>query len=327
MTALQTHATVHARPPEAAGRTGSDVRVMRNPTIRRPAAESLPRITLITACRNHADFLEAALVSVLEQGYPNLEYIVMDGGSSDASLDVIRRYEQYLTQWQSSPDGGPYHAIHAGFARSTGEIMGWLNADDMLHRNALWSIADVFSQLPQVEWITGTPMLYDPQGRTYVPRCRNRWSRARFLRGDYQFIQQESTFWRRSLWERAGAHLDTRYRLAADMELWMRFFRHAPLHTAEILVGGFRKRAESLSRANLADYLDEARRIFEAEPRDARDRAALARFATLDRWCRRLPILRKSWRIKRRYHRLHGFPPLIAYDESTGRYAFREEPA
>lgn len=328
MTAL-TPPALDSRPVAANGdpeRRAPDV--MRNPTIRATgSANALPRITLVTPCRNHGGFLEAAIVSILEQGYPNLEYIIMDGGSDDDSIAIIRRYERYLSHWQSAPDGGPYHALQAGFARGSGEIMGWLNADDMLQRNALWSVADVFTQLPQVEWITGTPLLYDALGRTYVPQCRNRWSRSRFLRGDYCFIQQESTLWRRCLWQRAGAHLDTRYRLAADMELWMRFFRHAALYTADILVGGFRKRDESLSRRHVREYLAEADDILAREPRSDADRLQLRRFRPYDRFWRRLPLIRKSWRIRRAFERLFEFPPVIVFDDRAQRFVLRGETA
>ncbi len=301
--------------------------IMRNPCIRPSGQrEALPRITLVTPCRNHGEFLEATLISVLEQGYPNLEYIVMDGGSTDDTPRILRRYERYLSHWESRDDAGPYHALHSGLQRSTGEIMGWLNADDMLMRNTLWSVAEIFAQLPTVDWITGTPMLFDPRGRTYVPHCRNRWSRARFLRGDFQFIQQESTLWRRRLWNAAGGRIETRYRFAADMELWMRFFRHAPLHTADVLIGGFRKRRESLSRRNMEAYLAEAREILAAEPRSDQDRASLARFQPFDRFWRRIPLLRKSWRVQRAYQRLFNFPPLVVFDDETQRFTLREVP-
>lgn len=301
------------------------VEVMRNASLRYAVdAAGLPRITLVTACRNHAEFLEAAMLSVLEQGYPNLEYIVMDGGSTDESPRIIARYERYLSRWESAADGGPYHALQRAFSDSSGEIMGWLNADDMLMRNALWTVAGIFAQLPQVEWITGVPLLFDPHGRTYVPHCRNRWSRTRFLRGDYQFIQQESTLWRRGLWKRAGARLDTRLRLAADMELWMRFFRHAPLHTADVLIGGFRKRDESRSRRHMQEYMEEAADILAREPRSERDQRALARFAPFDRWWRRWPVVRKSWRVRQAYEKLFEFPPRVVYNDAAQRFELCE---
>lgn len=303
-------------------------RVMRNPCIHWVKDRStLPRITIVTACLNHADYLEAALLSVLEQGYPNLEYIVLDGGSSDGSAKIIERYAPYLHYWTSSPDEGMYFAIQRGFEMSRGEIMAWLNADDMLQRNGLWTVAEIFQQLPRVEWIMGWPLLYDDCGRAYMPHCRMRWSRMRFLRGDYRFIQQESVFWRRRLWERAGAALDTRYRLAADMELWMRFFRHTPLHTAEVPLAGFRKRPESLSQRHLEGYLEEAERILANEPRTPEDLAGLRRFRWFDRLWLRLPGVRKSWRVRRALGRLLNFPPLIVYNDQTRRYELQERPA
>lgn len=304
----------------------SSVKVMRNPTVRwegEPA--ELPRISIVTPCLNHAAYLEATLVSILEQGYPNLEYVVVDGGSTDGSTEIVRRYADYLAHWESNADDGQYHAIQRGFERTTGEIMLWLNADDMQHRNALWAIADIFRHLPQVEWLMGSPMLYDSVGRALVPACRTRWSRYRYLRGDYRFIQQESVVWRRRLWERAGGRLNTAYKLAADMELWMRFFRHAQLHTAQVLIGGFRRVPQQRSRLHLDAYLAEAEQIIAGEPRSDRDRAALARFRAFDRLWLRLPLVQRMWRVQCAYERLFAYPPLIVYNDESGRFELRAE--
>src|SRR5881396_2686502 len=115
---------------------------------------SSPRsISIVTPSYNQAAFLEETIRSVLLQGYPNLEYIVIDGGSTDGSVEIIKRYEKHLSYWQSEPDGGQYDAISQGFARTSGDLMAWLNSDDMLHRNALWSMARLFTQFPQIEWL------------------------------------------------------------------------------------------------------------------------------------------------------------------------------
>jgi glycosyltransferase involved in cell wall biosynthesis len=309
-----------------ATRTCRAPRVMRNPCIRMDCdPATLPRISVVTACRNHAAFLEATLHSILDQGYPNLEYIVMDGDSDDGSQAIIARYADYLTHWQSGRDAGQYHAIQAGFERTTGDIMLWLNADDMLHRNALWTIASIFRDLPQVDWIMGAPTLYDTVGRVIFHRTRLHWSRVRYLRGKYRFIQQESVAWRRRLWERAGGSLDLSYSLAADMELWMRFFRHAKLHTALALIGGFRKVPGQRSNANLDAYLAECEQILAREPRTPADIAALRRFRLYDRLWFRLPLIRSMWRVRYAYQKLFEYPPLIACNHETGRFELKPE--
>ncbi len=299
---------------------------MPNPTIRWDGDRAdLPRISIVTACLNHADYVEATLVSVLEQGYPNLEYVVVDGGSGDGSPEIIERYADYLVHWESEPDKGQYHAIQRGFDRTTGEIMLWLNADDMLQRNALWTVASIFRQLPEVDWLMGMPMLYDHCGRALVPRPRYRWSRYRYLRGDYRFIQQESVAWRRGLWERAGGMLNTSYRLAADMDLWMRFFRHARLHTALALVGGFRKLRGQRSRQQLDAYLGEAERIIATEPLTDADRAVLAKLGRFDRLWRRIPLVRDMWRVRHAYQRLFDYPPLLVYNDERRKFELLDE--
>src|SRR5512145_2444500 len=100
-----------------------------------------PRITVVTPNLNQGKHLEACITSVLNQGYPNLEYVVVDGGSRDGSVDVIRRHEKGLHRWVSEPDEGQYHAVQKGFEGSSGEIMTWLNSDDKYHDRALFAMA------------------------------------------------------------------------------------------------------------------------------------------------------------------------------------------
>ncbi|GFO53238.1 hypothetical protein GMSM_02450 [Geomonas sp. Red276] len=207
---------------------------------------AFPRITIVTPSFNQAEHLESCIQSVLSQGYPNLEYIIMDGGSTDGSVEIIKKYEDRLAYWQSRPDGGQYRAVNEGFRRSTGDIMGWLNSDDMLHPGGLKVLADVFTSRPDVEFLTGKRVGFDGEGNlnSYGFETQT-WSRTELLRKDLihqvsLFVMQEATYWRRSLWEKAGGTLDFSYKLAADFELWLRFSRHAKLHTVDALVGGFR---------------------------------------------------------------------------------------
>src|ERR1044071_7696025 len=114
-----------------------------------------PRITIVTPSYNQAAFLEETMLSVLDQGYPNLEYIVIDGGSTDGSVDIIRKHASRLSWWISEKDAGMYDAIQKGFARSSGQIMGWINSDDRHFQKSLFVIAEIFERIKEVDWILG----------------------------------------------------------------------------------------------------------------------------------------------------------------------------
>ena len=115
------------------------------------------RISIVTPNRNGETFLEKTLRSVIDQGYPNLEYIIADGASTDGSLSIIERYTDHFARVISEPDKGHTDAINKGFAASSGEIMGWIGSDDMLMPGSLAAIDDIFRKFPDVDWITGSP--------------------------------------------------------------------------------------------------------------------------------------------------------------------------
>lgn len=200
------------------------------------------RLSLVTPNFNGAAFIGETLKSVAAQNYPNLDHIVVDGASSDASLEIVGRYRDRLSALISEPDRGHADAVNKGFAASDGEILGWINSDDILLPGALRFVNRVFRERPDIEWITGRPSSMDEDGNIGWVGPVRPWSRLRFLSGDNKWIQQESTFWRRSLWERAGGKLDLRYCVANDFDLWARFFRHAELHTVNRFLGCFRIR-------------------------------------------------------------------------------------
>ncbi len=231
---------------------------------RRGGARPL-RLSLVTPNYNGAAFIEETLRSVAAQNYPNLDYVVIDGASADASLDLITRYRDMITTLVSEPDRGHADAVNKGFAASAGEIMGWINSDDILLPGALDFVGRVFRARPDIEWITGRASSMDDSGRIQWVGPVRPWSRLRFLNGDHKWIQQESTFWRRSLWERAGGGLDLNYDLANDFDLWARFFRHAELFTVNRFLGCFRIREGQRSIAFKTKYEAEAKAILKRE--------------------------------------------------------------
>jgi glycosyltransferase involved in cell wall biosynthesis len=236
-----------------------------------------PRLTIVTPSFNQGEFLEETIKSVLDQEYENLEYIVVDGGSTDRSVSIIKKYSHRLAHWVSEPDEGQYHAINKGFARATGEIMAWLNSDDKYLPWTLSVVADIFSAFPEVEWLTSVhPLQWNSHGQAVAVDFTGALSRHSFLQGNNfpvegsigrRWIQQESTFWRRSLWERAGGRLDQSLAMAADFELWARFYDHADLFGAQALLGGFRSHGVQRSVLHRDRYMAEAEQVLRAKGR------------------------------------------------------------
>jgi glycosyltransferase involved in cell wall biosynthesis len=224
------------------------------------STNGFPKISIVTPTYNQVEFIEETILSVLEQGYPNLEYIIIDGGSTDGTVEIIKKYASFLKCWVSEKDNGLYEALDKGFKYATGEIMGWINSDDILHRKSFFSLSEIFSKFNEVNWVQGYPTVIDHTGRIVYHR-KPRSDKNDFYLKKYHdgiFIQQESTYWRRSLWERAGNQISTRYKYAGDFELWMRFFTYDQLYTTDALIGAFRVRGEGqLSSDNYALYINE----------------------------------------------------------------------
>jgi glycosyltransferase involved in cell wall biosynthesis len=229
--------------------------------------KNIAKISIVTPSFNQASFLEATIRSVINQNYPNLEYIIIDGGSTDGSVEIIKKYEQYLHFWCSEPDGGQYDAINKGFSHSTGEIMGWINSDDMYLPWAFKTVADIMSSLPNVQWLS----TLNPGGWDYYGFCSGfsqipGFSLEAFLDGCYlpfnnskgiAWIQQESTFWHRKLWNISGGYVRTDLKLASDFDLWCRFYTKADLYGTHSPLGGFRSQYHQKSR-NIEEYAKES---------------------------------------------------------------------
>lgn len=241
---------------------------------------TFPKISIVTPSFNDAPFLETTIRSVLDQDYPNLEYIVIDGGSTDGSVDIIRKYESRLFYWVSEPDGGMYEALQKGFEKTTGDIMGWINSDDLHQPGSLHTLAQIFSDFGSVDWLQGTPSIVDAKGRIVYAAPRPEINRFFFYSKKYirsrTYIQQESTFWRRKLWDAAGGYINKQYKYAGDFDLWMRYFRHAELVNVGAILGSFRLTGGVQSSvSNYTAYVNETIRILDAYPLSPADRRRL----------------------------------------------------
>jgi len=285
---------------------------------------SYPKISIITPNFNGSEYLEETILSVLGQNYPNLEYIIVDGGSSDYSLEIIKKYEDQLTYWISEPDNGMYYALQKGFEKSTGEIMAWINSDDMYHKNAFSTIADIFNSFQQVNWLSGPCTIYDELGRTIFCSQSRLFTKFDFYNHDFMFIQQESVFWRRSLWEKAGAYLNVKLKYAGDFDLWLRFFQHDRLFITSALIGGFRvRKSNQLSLDYFEEYLQEADLTIARIKINEEEKNKLLKYKILKRiesFCRRFKIIRTDWLIQYYSSRYLLKPSKIIFDRYSMKF-------
>lgn len=214
--------------------------------------EDLPTLSIVTPSYNQGKFIERTIKSVLDQEYPKLEYVVQDGSSSDDTPEILRRFESSLKHWASAKDEGQAQAVNIGFAHTSGEIMAYLNSDDLLLPGTLHAVGTYFAANPGVDVIYGNRVLINELdeeiGRWVLPSHSNgvlTWA---------DYVPQETLFWRRSIWEKAGGKMDESFQFALDWDLLLRFrdagatFRHLPLFLA-----AFRVHPEQKTSASIHD--------------------------------------------------------------------------
>ncbi len=188
---------------------------------------TLPRISIVTPSFNQARFLEATICSVLGQDYPNLEYIIVDGGSTDGSVEIIQKYAHRLDWWVSEKDKGQTDAINKGFARATGDILAWLNSDDTYQPGAFRQVVEAMRAHPEAGLVYGDANYIDENGQV-IGRFPAAQTDLRRLRQGYVHIPQQAAFFRADLWRQVGPLDDTFY-FAMDYDLWVRLARRAPI--------------------------------------------------------------------------------------------------
>lgn len=184
---------------------------------------SFPKITIVTPSYNQGVYLEETIRSVIRQGYPSFEYIVLDGGSTDSSPEILRKYERHFAYCISQKDNGQADAISRGFSRATGDILGWVNSDDYLLPGALARIGQFFTQNPETDLAIGGGIVVDAGGGLIRKYYSFPQSFDSLLVGG-QFFMQPSSFWRRSAYEAVGG-LDTSLHFCFDYDLFLRLTR------------------------------------------------------------------------------------------------------
>jgi glycosyltransferase involved in cell wall biosynthesis len=229
---------------------------------------TLPSLSIITPSYQQAEFIEQTIRSVLDQNYQPLEYLVMDGGSKDGTVEILKKYGDRL-QWVSEKDGGQAAALNAGFARTHGEIVGWINSDDAYAPGAFAAVAEFFAAHPDVEWVFGRCPIIDRAGQIHkgwITRYKEFWMRRyshrRFLIEN--FLSQPAIFFRRRLLEKVGP-LDESYHCAMDYHLFARMGEVARPAFLDRELAYFRSyginKMSAQYRISFAEELDAAKRV------------------------------------------------------------------
>lgn len=212
---------------------------------------SYPKISIVTPSYNQGKFLEEAIRSVLLQAYPNLEYIVIDGNSSDNSKEIIQKYEGWLSYWVSEADRGQSHALNKGFSQANGQIFGWLNSDDYLHPGALTTLADLRRQKPgSIVWV-GACQEVDINGRRLrkrFPKIGNMEQFANWSRDAW--IPQPSCLFDAEAFKNVGM-LDEKLNFVMDVDLWMKLAEIGPFVGIDKIVSYARMYASIKTRRNI----------------------------------------------------------------------------
>ena len=219
-------------------------------------ATCLPTVSVVTPSYNQARYLESTIRSVLAQRDEIHEYFVFDGGSTDGSQDIINRYSNAMDYWKSERDGGQGDAIHNGLSRATGDILFWINSDDLIAPNAIARVRQAFAMNPDWSVLTGYSVYLDESDRITKVNCIAGESPVWLSRGILHVCQQ-TCYFRKSLYEQVGG-IDTGLHCMLDTELWLRFFKQGATwgHIPAVL-GGFRQHALMKGRTWGEEYAAE----------------------------------------------------------------------
>ncbi len=245
-------------------------------------------------------YIEQTIKSIINQNYNNYEIIVVDAVSTDKTIEIVKRYDMYVSCIVSEPDKGQYDAINKGFSLASGDIFCWLNADDVFFPWTLSTLANIFNKFKDVEWISGMPAFLDEQGNltniyNSISAKPSKFIKEGWFRSDlFGFLQQESMFWRRSLWDYSGG-LNINFKLAGDFELWTRFAQKAELVSLGLPLAGFRKHIDSRSNVQQIKYQQEVIEICKLKKQPIFIVSAIAKRSKILNRCVRMMYWQKSY--------------------------------
>lgn len=220
-----------------------------------------PKITVVTPTKNSEDYLKETIESVLGQDYPNLEYVIIDGRSTDGTLNIIKGYEKYLAYWESSPDRSMYDAVAKGFEKATGEILAWINSDDLYEPGALLRVGKHFAENPCHHAVFFEDTV-EKDGWRFANRAQpSTVGLGELLSG--HILYQDGVFFSKSAYESVGG-LNRDLKYAGDFDLWLRLSRHLKFHKLKGHASCFRIRSNQLSMSDWQRYIDECNKCIEA---------------------------------------------------------------
>lgn len=225
-----------------------------------PECSTWPKISIVTPSFNQSQYLEETILSVISQEYPNLEYIIIDGGSTDGSVEIIKKYEPWLSYWVSEPDRGQSHAINKGFGHSTGEIMAWINSDDYYEKGAFQVVAKTFLA-SSTGWVAGNCFVLEENGRIRKGKGKPKPVKESWMVTCH--YAQPAVFWRRNLWN-ACRGLDETLHYSLDYELWLQFAQIQPFaYWIDQHLAYFRLHDQSKTMNSEISFIEENRIIHE----------------------------------------------------------------
>lgn len=223
--------------------------------------KKLPKISIITPSYNQGRYIEQTIQSVINQDYPNFEYLVIDGGSTDATLQILKKYSRKL-RWISQKDKGQSDAINKGLKMSTGEIIGYLNSDDILEKGSLAKVAQFFDRFKEYSWVTGKCFIINDKNekvRSFVTLYKNTF--LKYFRSGTSlvitnYISQPATFWKREAVKKAGLFNESLH-YSMDYDFWLRLWKSYKLGFIDEYLASFRTHETSKTVSNLSRQINE----------------------------------------------------------------------